>query len=164
MLWSPPTVFVLVVLLCSCSLGFLPRSLCLAGLFLGWGGRGWGRNRGKKKNEGREGGGHICSFMTNHMCFWVFVFTCFSWKGGWWRGWRAKKDMHMVLVCGVKFRIGLFVSCDELRGIRSCNHLHIWLLPRQWWGLSLNWDVCINLYTALCFHVHSYNVDRNKSY
>lgn len=44
---------------------------------------------GAEQREGEKtsgGGGYICSFMTNHMCFWVFVFTCFSWKRGWWKG------------------------------------------------------------------------------
>lgn len=81
----PSNILCSCFLLFSCSLAFLPRSLLLAGLFLGWGGRGWGRNREEKKNQW-GGGGYICSFMTNHMCFWVFVFTCFSWKRGWWKG------------------------------------------------------------------------------
>lgn len=30
-----------------------------------------------------------------------------------------------VLVCGIKFRAGLFVSCDEQREVRWPNHLQI---------------------------------------
>lgn len=41
----------------------------------------------EQREEEKPGGGcYICSFMTNHMCFWVFVFTCFSWKREWWKG------------------------------------------------------------------------------
>lgn len=52
-------------------------------------------------------------------------------KEGGGRGWRERKDKHMVLVCWVKFRVGLFVSCDEQREIQ------LWLLPRQWLDFSL---------------------------
>lgn len=40
----------------------------------------------QREKEKPRRGGYICSFMTNHMCFWVFVFTCFSWKREWWKG------------------------------------------------------------------------------
>lgn len=85
----------------------------------------------EREEEGRGGGGYICSFMTNHMCFWVLVFTCFSWKEGGGTGWRERKDEHMVLVCWVKFRLELFVSCDEQRETHSHNYPQIWLLHRQ---------------------------------
>lgn len=52
-------------------------------------------------------------------------------KEGGGRGWRERKDKHMVLVCWVKFRVGLFVSCDEQREIQ------LWLLSRQWLDFSL---------------------------
>lgn len=76
---------VVVVVFLLLSRPLLLSSLLFAGLIFGWGGWGWGWNREKKKIQG-AGRGYICSFMTNHMCFWVFVFTCFSWKRGWWNG------------------------------------------------------------------------------
>ena len=62
----------------------------------------------------------------------------------------------MVLVCWVKFRAGLFVSCDERREIRSRNHLQIWLLPGQWLGFSLKQEMYINVHTKHCFHIQKY--------
>lgn len=116
-------------LLFSCSLGFLPLSLFLAGLFLGWGGRGWGRNREKEK-WGR-GVTFAALWLTTCVSGSLYLHVSHGKEGGG-RGWREKKDRHMVLVCWVKFRVGLFVSCDEQREIRPHNHLQIWLLPRQW--------------------------------
>lgn len=52
-------------------------------------------------------------------------------KEGGGMGWRERKGRHMVLVCWVKFRVVLFVSCDEQREIQ------IWLFPRQQLDFSL---------------------------
>lgn len=69
--------FFVVFLLLSLSPSFL--RVCCTGEEVEAGG---GTERIRKTREG----GYICSFMTNHMCFWVFVFTCFSWKREWWKG------------------------------------------------------------------------------
>lgn len=109
-------------------LSFSP-SLLLAGFFHGWGGWGWGRDK-RRKSRG-WGGGYIWSFMTNHMCFWVLYLHVSHGKECGGKGWWERKDKHMVLVCWVKFRVKLFVSCDEQREIQ------ILLLPRQWLRLFL---------------------------
>lgn len=65
----------------SCSLSSIHLSLfflraCFSGEEVESGG-------GTERRQTR--GGYTRSFMTNHMCFWVFVFTCFSWKTRWWK-------------------------------------------------------------------------------
>lgn len=70
----------------SCSSAFLPLSLSFLRVFsVGEEVEAGGGRERRRKSRG-VGRGYICSFMTNHMCFWVFVFTCFSWKRGWWKG------------------------------------------------------------------------------
>lgn len=79
---------------------FLPSSLLLAGLFLGWGGRGWGRNREKKKkNEGR-GVTFAALWLTTCVSGPLYLHVSHG-KQGDGRGWRERKDRHMVLVCRV---------------------------------------------------------------
>lgn len=125
----PSNILCSCFLLFSCSLAFLPLSLLLVGLFLGWGGRGWGRNREKEKKQVGGGVTFAALWLTTCVSGSLYLHVSHGKEGGG-RGWRERKDEHMVLVCWVKFRAGLFVSCDERREIRSRNHLQIWLLPR----------------------------------
>lgn len=125
----PSNILCSCFLLFSCSLAFLPLSLLLAGLFLGWGGRGWGRNREREKKQVGGGVTFAALWLTTCVSGSLYLHVSHGKEGGG-RGWRERKDEHMVLVCWVKFRAGLFVSCDERREIRSRNHLQIWLLPR----------------------------------
>lgn len=106
--------FFVVVLLFSCSLAFL----FFPSLFVAFSARVKRLRLGvEQRGEDNPGRGYICSFMTNHMCFWVFVFTCFSWRGGQWGGGGGeRKDRHMVLVCRVQVRVAVFVSCEGQKG------------------------------------------------
>lgn len=77
----PSNILCSCFLLFSCNLGSLPLS---CGFVSRVRRSRLGAEQREEEKWGR--GGYICSFMTNHMCFWVFVFTCFSWKRGWWKG------------------------------------------------------------------------------
>lgn len=131
--------FFLLLLLFSCPLGCLPLPLFLGGLFLGWGGRGWGRNREKKK---KKGGGWVWGvtfaalWLTTCVSRSLYLHVSHGKEGGG-RGRWERKDRHMVLVCWVKSLAGLFVSCNKKREIHSPNHLQIYLFLGQWWCFSL---------------------------
>lgn len=86
----------------------------------------------QREGEKTSGGGGVtfaALWLTTCVSGSLYLHVSHGKEGGG-RGWRERKDEHMVLVCWVKFRAGLFVSCDERREIRSRNHLQIWLLPR----------------------------------
>lgn len=82
----PSNILCSCFLLFSCSLHFFFPSLSFSFLRVCFSGEEVEAGGGTERRRKNEGGGYIRSFMTNHMCFWVFVFTCFSWKRGRWKG------------------------------------------------------------------------------
>lgn len=120
------------LLLFSCSSAFLPLSLSPSCGFSPWVRRLRLGVEGREEENpgGLEGVTFAALWLTTCVSGSLYLHVSHGKEGGG-RGWRERKDKHMVLVCWVKFRVGLFVSCDEQ------GEIQIWLIPRQWLDFSL---------------------------